>query len=104
VLAHGACATLAPRPDQRRRRAMRIGEDVKLFTGTATPDLAASVAHHLGLELAHGTVSQFPDGETRIRIDESVRGYDCYIIQSTCAPVNQSLMELLVLIDALRRA
>ncbi len=83
---------------------MRIGEDVKLFTGTATPDLAASVAHHLGLELAHGTVSQFPDGETRIRIDESVRGYDCYIIQSTCAPVNHSLMELLVLIDALRRA
>ncbi len=83
---------------------MRIGEDVKLFTGTATPALAASVARYLGIELANGTVSQFPDGETRIRIDESVRGYDCYIVQSTCTPVNHSLMELLVLIDALRRA
>lgn len=83
---------------------MRVGEDVKLFCGTATPDLARAVARHLGSELAHGTVSQFPDGETRIHIDESVRGGDCYIIQSTCAPVNHNLMELLVLVDALRRA
>ncbi len=83
---------------------MRVGEDVKLFCGTATPQLARAVARNLGTELAHGTVSQFPDGETRIRIDESVRGGDCYIIQSTCAPVNHNLMELLVLVDALRRA
>lgn len=83
---------------------MRIGEDVKLFRGTSTPALAAAVARHLGTELADGTVSQFPDGETRITIGESVRGCDCYVIQSTCAPVNHNLMELLVLIDALRRA
>lgn len=83
---------------------MRVGEDVKLFCGTATPELARAVARNLGSELAHGTVSQFPDGETRIRIEESVRGGDCYIIQSTCAPVNHNLMELLVLVDALRRA
>ncbi len=83
---------------------MRVGEDVKLFCGTATPDLARAVAKHLDKELSHGTVSQFPDGETRIRIDESVRGSDSYIIQSTCAPVNHNLMELLVLVDALRRA
>lgn len=83
---------------------MRVGEDVKLFCGTATPELARAVARHLGSELAHGTVSQFPDSETRIHIDESVRGGDCYIIQSTCAPVNHNLMELLVLVDALRRA
>lgn len=83
---------------------MMIGERVKLFSGTGTPELAQAVARHLGQELAHGTVSNFPDGETRIRIDESVRGADCFIIQSTCSPVNQNLMELLVLADALRRA
>ncbi|HKI58188.1 MAG TPA: ribose-phosphate pyrophosphokinase [Trueperaceae bacterium] len=83
---------------------MRVGEDVKHFCGTATPELARAVANNLDKELSHGTVSQFPDGETRIRIDESVRGSDSYIIQSTCAPVNHNLMELLVLVDALRRA
>lgn len=83
---------------------MTIGERVKLFSGTGTPELARAVARHLGQELAHGTVSQFPDGETRINIDESVRGADCFVIQSTCSPVNQNLMELLVLSDALRRA
>ena len=81
-----------------------IGEQVKLFCGTATPELAKAVARNLGQGLSHGTVSQFPDGETRIRIDESVRGADCFIVQSTCAPVNHNLMELLVLADALRRA
>jgi ribose-phosphate pyrophosphokinase len=83
---------------------MRIGDDVKLFRGTSTPALAAKVAANLAVPLASGTVSQFPDGETRITIEESVRGADCYIVQSTCAPVNHNLMELLVLIDALRRA
>ncbi len=83
---------------------MRVGEDVKLFCGTATPELAESVAQHLGTRLASGTVAKFPDGETSIRIEESVRGADCYIVQSTCAPVNDMLMELLVLVDALRRA
>lgn len=83
---------------------MMIGERVKLFSGTSTPELAQAVARNLGQELAHGTVSNFPDGETRIRIEESVRGADCFIIQSTCSPVNQNLMELLVLADALRRA
>ncbi len=83
---------------------MRFGDDLKLFSGTSTPALASQVARHLGVPLAHGTVSQFPDGETRIMIEESVRGADCYIVQSTSAPVNHNLMELLVLIDALRRA
>lgn len=83
---------------------MRSGEDVKLFTGNANPALARAVADYLGTHIAQGTVGKFPDGETRISIDESVRGADCYIIQSTCAPVNSNLMELLVLTDALRRA
>mgnify|MGYP001251084391 CR=1 FL=1 len=81
-----------------------LGEAIKLFSGSGTPDLARAVADHLGQELGHGTVSQFPDGETRIAIDESVRGADCFVIQSTCSPVNHNLMELLVLADALRRA
>ncbi len=83
---------------------MRAGDDVKLFCGTATPVLAQAVATNLAMELAPGTVSQFPDSETQISIGESVRGSDCYIIQSTCAPVNHNLMEVLVLADALKRA
>ena len=81
-----------------------IGEQVKVFSGNATYELAESVSKHLGIELADSQVSQFPDGETRIDIAESVRGCDCFIIQSTCAPVNHNIMELLVFVDALRRA
>ncbi len=83
---------------------MRAGDDIKLFAGSATPALATAVAKHLGLSLAKCDVAQFPDGETRIGIGESVRGADCFVIQSTCAPVNHNLMELLVMCDALRRA
>lgn len=83
---------------------MRTGDDLKLFAGTATPDLAAAVARALEMDVSNGLVSQFPDGETRTHIDESVRGADCFVIQSTCAPVNHNLMEVLVLSDALRRA
>ncbi len=83
---------------------MRAGDDIKLFAGRATPALAVAVAKHLGLELARHEVDQFPDGETRISIGESVRGADCFVVQSTCAPVNHNLMELMVLCDALRRA
>jgi ribose-phosphate pyrophosphokinase len=83
---------------------VRAGDDIKLFAGSATPALAAAVAKHLGLSLARCDVAQFPDGETRIGIGESVRGADCFVIQSTCAPVNHNLMELLVMCDALRRA
>ena len=83
---------------------MRTGDDLKLFSGTATPELARAVARQLRMELAHGSVSQFPDGETRIGLEESVRGADCFVIQSTSAPVNHNLMEVLVLADALKRA
>lgn len=83
---------------------MLTGANIKLFNGTGTPRLARAVADQLGHELAHGTVSQFPDGETRINIEESIRGADCFMIQSTCAPVNHNLMEILVMADALRRA
>ncbi len=83
---------------------MNTGDEVKIFCGSATPELATSVAKHLGRELSKGWVAQFPDGESRVQIEESVRGADCYIVQSTCSPVNHNLMELLVFADALRRA
>ena len=83
---------------------MNTGDEVKIFCGNATTELATSVAKHLGRELSKGWVSQFPDGESRVQIEESVRGADCYIVQSTCSPVNHNLMELLVFADALRRA
>ncbi|HEX7022837.1 MAG TPA: ribose-phosphate pyrophosphokinase [Trueperaceae bacterium] len=81
-----------------------IGDELKVFSGTATPELAKEVCRHLGSGLSRGGASRFPDGETRVQIEESVRGADCYVIQSTCTPVDHNLMELLVFADALRRA
>lgn len=81
-----------------------IGDEIRIFAGSANPELAAAIAKFSGGRLAAATTSQFPDGETRIQIDESVRGADCYIIQSTHSPVNERLMELLVFVDALKRA
>lgn len=83
---------------------MSASREIKLFCGTANPELAQKVAIELGNKLSNGKVSKFPDGETQIYIGESVRGADCYVIQSTCAPVNHNLMELLIFADALRRA
>src|SRR5690625_7002277 len=95
----------APRPDPQTDRSRMTGDNaIKLFSGTGTPKLAHAVAEQLGTAITHGTVSQFPDGESRINIDESVRGADCFVIQSTSSPVNHNLMELLVMADALRRA
>ncbi len=77
---------------------------VKIFTGNSNPELAREICAYLGTELGHARVSSFSDGETRVEIDESVRGADVYVIQSTCSPVNNTLMELLIMVDALKRA
>src|SRR5699024_11923529 len=77
---------------------------LQLFTLNSNPDLAQEIADHIGVPLGKCTVSQFSDGETRINIEESVRGCDVYIIQSTSNPVNENLMEFYILIDALKRA
>ncbi|MBC7329441.1 ribose-phosphate pyrophosphokinase [bacterium] len=79
-------------------------KDLRLFTGNANPKLAYDVAQELGIELGRGEVGRFSDGEIRIKIDESVRGMDVFIIQPTCHPVNENLMELLLLLDAFKRA
>lgn len=78
--------------------------DMKLFAGNATPELAQKVADRLYTKLGHASVGRFSDGEISVEIHENVRGADVFIIQSTCAPCNDNLMELIVMIDALRRA
>jgi ribose-phosphate pyrophosphokinase len=78
--------------------------NIMLFTGNANPELAAKIAEHLSLELGKATVGRFSDGETMVEILENVRGRDVFVIQSTCAPSNDSLMELIIMADALRRA
>ncbi len=75
-----------------------------LFCGNAVPILAEKIAHYLGLELGKATVSRFSDGEIMVEILENVRGREVFIIQSTCAPANDNLMELIIMADALRRA
>lgn len=77
---------------------------LKLFTLNSNKDLAEEIAKQIGTPLGKCTVSTFSDGEVQINIDESIRGCDVYVIQSTCAPVNQHIMELLIMIDALKRA
>ncbi|MBX4180915.1 ribose-phosphate pyrophosphokinase [Sodalis sp. CWE] len=78
--------------------------DIKLFAGNSIPELAERIANHLYINLGNATVSRFSDGEVSVQINENVRGGDVFIIQSTCAPTNDNLIELIVMIDALRRA
>lgn len=77
---------------------------MKLFTGNANPCLAGDIAKYLGIPVGDAFVSTFSDGEISCAINESVRGVDVFVVQPTCAPVNDNLMELLIMIDAFRRA
>ncbi|MGI6711928.1 MAG: ribose-phosphate pyrophosphokinase [Bacillota bacterium] len=77
---------------------------LKLFTANANPQLAQEIADYIGLSLGAAKVTRFSDGEITLAIDESVRGADVFIIQPTCGPVNEHMMELLIMIDAMRRA
>ena len=78
--------------------------DIKLFAGNATPELAEIVSKRHDLNLGDATVGRFSDGEISVQVHDNVRGSDVFIIQSTCAPCNDNLMELIVMVDALRRA
>ncbi|NLT20922.1 MAG: ribose-phosphate pyrophosphokinase [Syntrophomonadaceae bacterium] len=77
---------------------------MKLFTANANPQLAAEIASYLGIPVGDAKVGRFSDGEISCVIDESVRGVDVFVVQPTCPPVNENLMELLIMIDAFRRA
>ena len=79
-------------------------ERIRVFTGNANRELARKICEKLGVPLGNANVTTFSDGETRVEIDENVRGMDVFIIQSTCTPVNVTLMELLIMIDAMKRA
>ena len=76
----------------------------KLFSGSANPEFAKKVGDYLGMCVSDATLNKFSDGEISVQITESVRGQDVYIIQPTCAPTNDNLMELLIMIDALKRS
>ena len=78
--------------------------DFMVFTGNANPALAAEIAGHLGIALGAATVGRFSDGEVTVEINTNVRARDVFVVQSTCAPTNENLMELLIMVDALKRA
>ena len=77
---------------------------LKIFTGNANPALAQEICQALGMELGRAMVKQFSDGEIYLQIQENVRGADVFVIQPTCTPVERNLMELLLMMDALKRA
>src|SRR6476661_8698138 len=79
-------------------------ERMRIFTGNANPRLAEAVCKHLNVSLGRAVVGRFSDGEVMVELLENVRGRDAFILQSTCAPTNDNLMELLVMVDALKRA
>ncbi len=81
-----------------------MSAELMIFTGNANPKLAQDVADYLRVPLGNAHVGRFSDGEVTVEINENVRGRDCFILQSTCAPTNDSLMEILIMVDALKRA
>ena len=78
--------------------------DLMVFTGNANPDLAKKIVEQLGISLGDASVDQFSDGEIAVELNVNVRGRDVFVVQPTCAPTNDNLMELIVMVDALRRA
>ena len=80
------------------------GKDIKVFSGNANPKLAEEICKLMGTKLGEAEVGTFSDGEIFVSLYETVRGSDVFVVQSTCTPVNNNLMELLIMIDALKRA
>lgn len=83
---------------------MSTSPNLVILAGTSNPTLAAEIASHLGIAIAGMKVGAFADGEEQVRIEENVRGADCFVVQSTCKPSSRNLMEMLIIIDAARRA
>lgn len=78
--------------------------ELKIISGNANRPLAEDIVKHLGVTLTNAMINRFSDGEIQVKIDDNVRGADCFIVQPTCAPVNENIMELLIICDALRRS
>jgi ribose-phosphate pyrophosphokinase len=83
---------------------MFLNDNLKIFSGSSNPALTVEVCKYLGLPVGGAKISTFPDGEKLIRIEDDVRGRDCFVVQSTCKPVDEHLVELLIYLDCLRRA
>jgi ribose-phosphate pyrophosphokinase len=83
---------------------MFLNDNLKIFSGSSNPALTGEVCKYLGLPVGGAKISTFPDGEKLIRIEDDVRGRDCFVVQSTCKPVDEHLMELLIYLECLRRA
>ena len=81
-----------------------LSREIKLFAGNSNPALAKEIAQYVGQDLSQATVTTFSDGEIRVRIEENVRGADVFLLQSCCHPVNSSIMELLIMLDAVKRS
>src|SRR5712692_10025934 len=90
------------KPDRKQRQ--RVDDKFKIFSATANEPLADEVCHFLGMQRGQAQVTRFADGEAYVQIQENVRGADVFVLQPTCHPVDQHLMELLLMIDALKRA
>src|SRR6266542_6961565 len=78
--------------------------ELKLIAGTANPGLAQRISEEIGVPLTDPRVRRFPDGEIDVKIQDSMRGHDVFVVQPTCHPINENLMELFIILDALRRA
>src|SRR4030067_2375538 len=87
-----------------KKRRIEELDDLKIFSGNANPDLERKICEHLSINLGNAYVGRFPDGEIDLKVNEDVRGADVFLVQPTCAPVNESLTELLIFIDCLKRA
>ena len=83
---------------------MSLSDNLKIFSGSSNPELAGAVCKYLGIPLGGVKIERFPDGEKAIKLEDDVRGRDCFVVQSTCIPVDEHLMELLIYLDCLRRA
>ncbi|MHC4221488.1 MAG: ribose-phosphate diphosphokinase [Planctomycetota bacterium] len=83
---------------------MFLNDNLKIFAGSSNAELATAVSRYLELPLGGANVEAFPDGEKVIKLEDDVRGRDCFVLQSTCKPVDENLMELLIFLDCLRRA
>jgi len=83
---------------------MFLNDNLKIFSGSSNPALAGDVCNYLGIPLGGAKIGMFPDGEKVIRVEDDVRGRDCFVVQSTCEPVDEHLVELLIFLDCLRRA
>ncbi|MEK7270111.1 MAG: ribose-phosphate pyrophosphokinase-like domain-containing protein, partial [Planctomycetota bacterium] len=80
------------------------GEKLHVFSGSSNPDLGAGIARSMGVPLGNCRIAAFPDGEIDLKVEDDVRGSDVFVVQSTCPPVNENLMELLMMIDCVKRA